>query len=65
MRPGLAAPGPAGVANLRRARRRGRPRHVAKITIYVAGHQNECLPAIDAARAGLFVDTTGSLRDGG
>jgi enamine deaminase RidA (YjgF/YER057c/UK114 family) len=32
------------------------PRHVAKITIYVAGHRHECPPAIDAARAGLFAD---------
>src|SRR6185437_2926852 len=27
------------------------PRQVAKITIYVAGHRREYLPAIDAARA--------------
>jgi hypothetical protein len=37
------------------------PRHVAKITIYVAGHQHECLLAVDAARAGLFADTNRQL----
>jgi enamine deaminase RidA (YjgF/YER057c/UK114 family) len=58
MRTGLAAPARQVFANLGRtlAAAGAGPRHVAKITIYVAGHQHECLPAIDAARAGLFAD---------
>jgi enamine deaminase RidA (YjgF/YER057c/UK114 family) len=58
MRPGLAAPAQQVFAILGRALATAgaRPRHVAKITIYVAGHRHECLPAIDAARAGLFAD---------
>jgi hypothetical protein len=53
MRTGLAArPGP-GFANLGRvlAAAGAGARQVAKITIYVAGHRHEYLPAIDAARA--------------
>jgi enamine deaminase RidA (YjgF/YER057c/UK114 family) len=58
MRTGLAAPARRVFANLGRALAAagGGPGHVAKITIYVAGHRHECLPAIDAARAGLFAD---------
>jgi enamine deaminase RidA (YjgF/YER057c/UK114 family) len=58
MRPGLAAPARQVFANLGRALAAAGagPGHVAKITIYVAGHRHECLPAIDAARAGLFAD---------
>jgi hypothetical protein len=60
MRTGLAArPGP-GFANLGRACRRGRRSKASrKITIYVAGHRHEYLPAIDAARASLFADHNG------
>jgi enamine deaminase RidA (YjgF/YER057c/UK114 family) len=53
MRTGPAArPGP-GFANVGRALAAAGagPRQVAKITIYVAGHRHEYLPAIDAARA--------------
>jgi enamine deaminase RidA (YjgF/YER057c/UK114 family) len=63
MRPGLAAPARHVFANLGRALAAAGagPRHVAKITIYVAGHQHECLLAVDAARAGLFADTNRQL----
>jgi enamine deaminase RidA (YjgF/YER057c/UK114 family) len=58
MRTGLAAPARQVFANLGRALAAAGagPWHIAKITIYVAGHRHECLPAIDAARAGLFAD---------
>ena len=58
MRPGLAAPARQVFANLGRALAAAGagPGHVAEITIYVAGHRHECLPAIDTARAGLFAD---------
>ena len=45
-RPGRGSPTPAALA----AAGAG-PRQAAKITIYVAGHRHEYLPAIDAARA--------------
>ncbi|HEV8279727.1 MAG TPA: hypothetical protein VGQ26_29105 [Streptosporangiaceae bacterium] len=47
MRPGLAAPARQVSAHLGRALAAAGagPRHVAKITIYVAGHRHECLPA--------------------
>ena len=53
-------PGP-GFANLGRALAAAgtRPRQAAKITIYVAGHRHEYLPAIDAAQASLFADHNG------
>ena len=56
MRTGLAVPARQVFANLGRALAAAGagPGHVAKITIYVAGHRHECLPAIDTARAGLF-----------
>ena len=56
MRPGLAAPARQVFANLGRVLAAAGPRHVAKITIHVAGHRHECLPAIGAARASLFTD---------
>jgi enamine deaminase RidA (YjgF/YER057c/UK114 family) len=51
MRTGLAAPARQVFANLGRALAAAGagPGHVAKITIYLAGHRHECLPAIDAA----------------
>jgi enamine deaminase RidA (YjgF/YER057c/UK114 family) len=63
MRPGLAAPAQQVFAHLGRALAAAGagPRHVTKITGYVAGHQHECLPAIDAARAGLLADTNRQL----
>jgi len=63
MRTGLAAPARQVFANLGRALAAAGagPGLVAKITIYVAGHQHECLPAIDTARAGLFADTNRQL----
>ena len=56
MKPGLALPARPVFANLGRALAAVGPRHVAKITIHAAGHRHECLPGIDAARAGLFAD---------
>jgi enamine deaminase RidA (YjgF/YER057c/UK114 family) len=56
MRPGLAVPARQVFARSWPRARRRRPRHVAEITIYVAGHRHQCRPAIDAPRAGLFAD---------
>jgi enamine deaminase RidA (YjgF/YER057c/UK114 family) len=58
LRTGLSAPARQVLAHLGRALAAvgAAQGHVAKITIYAAGHWHECLPAIDAARAGLFAD---------
>jgi hypothetical protein len=60
MRTGLAArPGPGPPTSAALAAAGAGPRQVAKITIYAAGHRQEYLPAIDAARASLFADHNG------
>jgi enamine deaminase RidA (YjgF/YER057c/UK114 family) len=68
MRPGLAAPARHVFANLGRALAAAGagPRHVAKITIYVAGHTSTsaCRPSTQPGPV-CSRTQTGSYRDGG